>query len=149
LSDAERPVYIGADHAGVRLKERLKAELARLGYPTVDVGTGSDAAVDYPDFAHRVARAVATGTAARGVLICGTGAGMAMTANRHPGVRAAVAWTPEMAEIVRRHNDANVLALGGRTLDDESAVRILERWLKTPFEGGRHGRRVDKIEERE
>lgn len=149
MSDAEHPVYIGADHAGVRLKERLKAELARLGYPTVDVGTGSDAAVDYPDFAHQVARAVETGSAVRGVLVCGTGAGMAMAANRHPGVRAAVAWTPEMAEIVRRHNDANVLALGGRTTDEETAVRILERWLETPFEGGRHGRRVDKIEEHE
>jgi len=149
LSDAEHLVYLGADHAGVQLKARLKAELERLGYATVDVGTESETAVDYPDFAHQVAHAVETGAAARGVLICGTGAGMAMAANRHPGVRAAVAWNPEMAEIVRRHNDANVLALGGRTLDEESAVRILRRWLETPFDGGRHRRRVDKIEERE
>lgn len=147
MSETNGAVYVGADHAGVNLKARLLAELERLGYQGVDVGTSSDEATDYPDYAHRVARAIETGEAERGVLVCGTGVGMCMAANRHPGVRAAVAWTPEVAELVRRHNDANVLTLGARVLDEEEAVRILKRWLKTPFDGGRHARRVQKIEE--
>ncbi len=140
-------MYVGADHAGVALKARLLAELERLGYRGVDVGATTAESTDYPDFAHRVARAVETGEAKRGVLVCGTGVGMAMAANRHPGVRAAVAWNPDVAELVRRHNDANVLTLGARVLDEEEAVRILERWLDAPFDGGRHVRRVHKIEE--
>jgi ribose 5-phosphate isomerase B len=131
----------------VALKARLLAELERLGYRGVDVGATTAESTDYPDFAHRVARAVETGEAKRGVLVCGTGVGMAMAANRHPGVRAAVAWNPDVAELVRRHNDANVLTLGARVLDEEEAVRILERWLDAPFDGGRHVRRVHKIEE--
>ena len=140
-------IPIGADHAGFQLKERLVKELASLGYRPIDVGTHSDESVDYPDFAHRVAERVETGENTRGVLLCGTGLGMSYAANRHPGVRAAVAWTPEIAHLAREHNDANVLVLPARFLDEEQGVTILREWLSTPFAGGRHARRVAKIEE--
>ena len=139
-------VPIGADHAGFDLKERLKAELIALGYEPVDVGTHSTDSVDYPDYAKQVAEQVANGTAARGVLMCGTGLGMSYAANRFPGVRAALAWTPEIAEMSRRHNDANVLVLPARFIEDETGIEILRRWLAVPFDGGRHERRVAKIE---
>lgn len=137
---------IGADHAGFDLKERLKAELVELGFDPVDVGTDSKDSVDYPDYAKQVAGQVSNGTAARGVLMCGTGLGMSYTANRFPGVRAAVAWTPEIAELSRRHNDSNVLVLPARFIEEEAGIEILRRWLTTPFDGGRHGRRIAKIE---
>jgi len=139
-------IPIGADHAGYHLKERLKAELRTLGYDALDVGTSSEESVDYPDFAHRVASQVEDGEARRGVLLCGTGLGMSYAANRHHGVRAAVAWTPEIARLAREHNDANVLVLPARYLSDEQGLEILRTWLTTPFQGGRHSRRVAKIE---
>jgi ribose 5-phosphate isomerase B len=139
-------IILGSDHAGLDLKEEVKKVLERLGVPCEDVGTGSAESVDYPDYAHRVAEAVATGRFARGILVCGTGLGVSMAANRHPGVRAAVAYDEETARLSREHNDANVLALGSRTLDHALAERILEVWLQTPFAGGRHARRVQKIE---
>lgn len=139
-------IPIGADHAGFELKERLKAELERLGYGVEDVGTRSAASVDYPDFAHQVADRVEHGQARRGVLMCGTGLGMSYAANRHHGVRAAVAWTPEIARLAREHNDANVLVLPARFLSEEQGLEILRTWLATPFEGGRHQGRIDKIE---
>jgi ribose 5-phosphate isomerase B len=141
-----RAIPIGSDHAGFALKEQLKKDLVRLGYRPRDMGTHSADSVDYPDFAHKVAGAVSAGKAQCGVLVCGTGIGMSMAANRHPGVRAAVVWSPEIAEATRRHNDANVLALPARHLTDGQASAILERFLATPFEGGRHQRRIDKIE---
>ena len=147
MADSNTTIPIGADHAGYALKERLKGELERLGLEPLDVGTFNDDSTDYPDYAHEVAGYVAEGRAERGVLVCGTGVGMAMAANRHTGVRAAVAWTPEIAELTRRHNNANVLTLPARHLDEEEAVTILRRWLDTPFEGGRHEHRVAKIEE--
>jgi ribose 5-phosphate isomerase B len=140
------PVILGSDHAGFDLKEKVKKALERLGVPYEDVGTHGPESVDYPDFAHRVAEAVGEGRYARGIVVCGTGLGVSMAANRHPGVRAAVAFDEETARLSREHNDANVLALGGRTLDPGLAARILEVWLKTPFAGGRHARRVAKIE---
>jgi ribose 5-phosphate isomerase B len=140
-------IPIGADHAGFQLKERLVKELAALGFDPVDVGTHSGDSVDYPDFAHRVAERVQSGENARGVLLCGTGLGMSYAANRHQGVRAAVAWTPEIAHLSREHNDANVLVLPARFLDEEQGVTILREWLSTPFAGGRHALRVAKIEE--
>jgi ribose 5-phosphate isomerase B len=140
------PVILGSDHAGFDLKERVKKALERLGVPYEDVGTHGLASVDYPDFAHRVAEAVEKGSYTRGIVVCGTGLGVSMAANRHPGVRAAVAYDEETARLSREHNDANVLALGGRSLDHGLAERILEVWLKTPFAGGRHARRVAKIE---
>lgn len=140
-------IPIGADHAGFQLKERLVRELTALGYSPDDVGTHSADSVDYPDFAHTVAEKVARGESARGVLLCGTGLGMSYTANRYHGVRAAVAWTPEIAHLAREHGDANVLVLPARFLGEEEGVKILKEWLDTPFAGGRHARRVAKIEE--
>jgi len=142
-------IPIASDHAGVELKARLKRELAALGYTPLDLGTDSAASVDYPDFAHPLAAKVEHGEVARGVLLCGTGLGMSYAANRHHGVRAAVAWTPEVAALSREHNDANVLVLPARFVSEEDGVAILRKWLETPFAGGRHGRRVAKIEEGE
>jgi ribose 5-phosphate isomerase B len=139
-------IILGSDHAGFDLKEKVKKALDRLGVPHEDVGSQSTESVDYPDYAHRVAEAVGTGRHTRGIVVCGTGIGVSMAANRHAGVRAAVAYDLETARLSREHNDANVLALGGRSLDHALAERILEVWLKTPFAGGRHARRVEKIE---
>ncbi len=142
-------IPIASDHAGVELKERLKRELVALGYQPLDLGTDSTASVDYPDFAHPLAAKVEHGEARRGVLLCGTGLGMSYAANRHHGVRAAVAWSPEIAELSREHNDANVLVLPARYVSEEQGVAILRKWLDTPFAGGRHSRRVEKIEDGE
>jgi ribose 5-phosphate isomerase B len=139
-------IPIGADHAGFALKERLKQELQRLGYEPLDLGTHSADSTDYPDYAHPVARQVETGAVKRGVLLCGTGLGMAYAANRHKGVRAAVVWNPEVAKLARAHNDANVLVLPARFVTEAEGLEILRNWLNTPFEGGRHERRVTKIE---
>lgn len=139
-------IPIGADHAGYEMKQALIADLTSLGYEVEDVGTHSTESTDYPDFAHPVAREVSEGIAQRGILLCGTGLGMSYAANRHPGVRAAVVWSPEVAELSREHNDANVLVLPSRCIDLETARTILHTWLETPFAGGRHRRRVDKIE---
>lgn len=139
-------IPIGADHAGFALKERLKQELLKLGYEPLDLGTHSADSTDYPDYAHPVATQVERGTVGRGVLLCGTGLGMAYAANRHHGVRAAVAWTPEVARLARAHNDANILVLPARFVTEEDGLEILRAWLSTPFEGGRHERRVQKIE---
>ncbi|HJR40657.1 MAG TPA: ribose 5-phosphate isomerase B [Gemmatimonadaceae bacterium] len=139
-------IPIASDHAGFELKEKLEAELRRMGYDVEDLGTDSEASTDYPDYAHPLAREISEGEAERGVLLCGTGLGMSYVANRYPNVRAAVAWTPEIAELARRHNDANVLVLPARFVTEEQGVAILKRWLETPFEGGRHERRVEKIE---
>ena len=139
-------IPIGADHAGFAMKERLVAELKKLGYDPIDLGTNSPDSTDYPDYAHPVAHQVESGEAKRGILLCGTGLGMSYAANRHHGVRASVVWTPEIAKLAREHNDSNVLVLPSRFVSDEESVAILKTWLDTPFEGGRHQRRVDKIE---
>ena len=140
-------IYVGADHAGFQLKQRLVDELKRLGYEPVDAGPKAmDPADDYPDYGRPVAEAVSKGTVKRGVLTCGTGLGMAYVANRFPRVRAAVAWSPEIAELARKHNDANVLVLPSRFVSEEEGVDILHKWLDTAFEGGRHERRVAKID---
>ena len=149
MVDVARPgerIPIASDHAGYELKERLRAALAAMGYDVQDIGTHGPASTDYPDYAHPLAQQVAEGAAARGVLLCGTGLGMSYVANRYPGVRAAVAWSPEVAALARQHNDANVLVLPARFVSDEDALAILRAWLETPFEGGRHERRVHKIE---
>jgi len=139
-------IPIGADHAGFELKEHLKAELEKLGFEPVDVGTHSTESTDYPDYAKPVAEQVSSGKARRGILTCGTGLGMSYTANRFEGVRAAVAWKPEVAELARHHNDANVLVLPARFVSTEEGLEILRRWLDTPFDGGRHEKRIAKIE---
>ncbi|MGQ0702771.1 MAG: ribose 5-phosphate isomerase B [Gemmatimonadales bacterium] len=140
-------IPVGADHAGFELKERLVQELAAQGFEPLDVGTDSPESTDYPIYAHRVAERVARGENARGVLLCGTGLGMSYTANRYHGVRAAVAWSPEIAHLARSHGNANILVLPARFLDENTAVAILQEWLRTPFEGGRHERRIARIEE--
>jgi ribose 5-phosphate isomerase B len=139
-------IPVGADHAGFELKQRLVGELERMGYQPLDLGTDSDASTDYPDYAHQVADRVESGDAARGVLLCGSGLGMSYAANRHPGVRAALAWTPEVARLAREHNDANILVLPARFVTEQQGLEILKTWLTTPFEGGRHERRVKKID---
>jgi ribose 5-phosphate isomerase B len=139
-------IPIASDHAGFEMKERLESHLRALGYDVKDLGADSPASSDYPDFAHSVARMVSSGEVKRGVLLCGTGIGMAMAANRHPHVRAAVVWSPEVAALTRKHNDANVLVLPARCLSNEDGERILDIFLETHFEGGRHERRVEKIE---
>ena len=140
-------IPIGSDHAGVELKARLVEELRILGYAPLDLGTTGTEAVDYPDFAHEVAGRVERHDARRGVLLCGTGLGMAYAANRHSGVRAAVAWSPEIARLARAHNDANVLVLPARFVSEDEGVEILKTWLTTEFAGGRHSRRVAKIDQ--
>jgi ribose 5-phosphate isomerase B len=138
-------IALGADHAGFELKEALKAWLIDQGYHVLDLGTHSGESVDYPDYAVQVAMAVADQKVERGLLVCGTGIGMAITANKIPGVRAALCSDLYTARMSREHNDANVLALGGRLMGAEMAVDILRLWLETGFAGGRHARRVDKI----
>ena len=139
-------IIVGSDHAGFDLKERVKEWLEERGFEVEDVGSKSPEQVDYPDFAHKVAEAVGSGRRARGVVVCGTGIGVSIAANRHKGVRAAVVWSEETARLSREHNDSNVLALGGRTTDPRIAELMLDVWLNTKFAGGRHARRVAKIE---
>ena len=138
-------IAIGSDHAGYSLKERLKTWLAADGHRVVDHGTHSTESVDYPDYAAVVAEAVRAGDAERGVLVCGSGIGMAMAANKVAGVRAVVAADRTVARLSRQHNDANVLALGARLTAAGQALDVVQAWLATPFEGGRHARRVDKL----
>lgn len=139
-------IHLGADHAGYQLKEHVKSALEAMGHDVVDVGTHAEESVDYPDFAQAVGRAVASGEADAGVLVCGTGLGMAIAANKVPGVRAIQASDPEMARMARLHNDANVLTLPGRYIGPEQAAAVIDAFLTTAFEGGRHQRRIDKID---
>ncbi|HEX6313619.1 MAG TPA: ribose 5-phosphate isomerase B [Gemmatimonadaceae bacterium] len=139
-------IPIAADHAGFEMKEQLEGWLKEHGYEVQDLGTDSPASSDYADYAHPLADMVSRGDAKRGVLLCGSGLGMSYVANRYPHVRAAVVWSPEIAELSRKHNDANVLVLPARFLSPEDAGRILDVFLSTDFEGGRHVRRVEKIE---
>jgi ribose 5-phosphate isomerase B len=138
-------IALGADHAGCGLKEAIMRRLDARGIPYENVGTDTTESVDYPDYARQVAQAVASGRAARGILICGTGIGMAIVANKILGIRAALVGDLESARLCREHNDANVLALGARVTAPDSALAIVELFLDTPFAGGRHQRRVDKI----
>lgn len=138
-------IALASDHAGYEEKERLKSLLSDLGLEFDDLGTGSEASVDYPDYARKVAEQVAAGHADQGVLVCGSGTGMAISANKVNGVRAAVAWSEETARLARQHNDANVLAIGARTTPPEQIPGIVRAWFSTAFEGGRHAARVKKI----
>ena len=137
-------IAIGSDHAGYEEKEKLKPLLDQLGIQYEDLGTVSIASVDYPDYARKVAEEVAAGKVDQGVLVCGSGTGMAIAANKVPGVRAAVAWSEEIARLAREHNDANVLALAARFTPSEELAKIVRAWFATKFDGGRHGRRVEK-----
>lgn len=137
-------IAIGSDHAGVKLKEIIKNNFRDVDF--VDVGTHSEESCDYPDYIGFVAREVISGAAERGIAICGTGIGASITANKYPGIRAALCTNCFMAEMSRRHNDANVLVLGARVLGEDLALRIVQTWLSSPYEGGRHQRRLDKIQ---
>lgn len=139
-------IIVGADHAGYELKQHLAEALERRGWEVEDVGTDSAASVDYPDFAHRVAKTVSAGEVPLGLLICGSGVGMSITANKHDGVRAVVCSEPYSAAMARCHNDANVLCLGARVVGRGLAESILDVFVHSEFEGGRHARRVSKIE---
>jgi len=139
-------VGIGSDHAGFRLKESVRRWLVEHAYPVLDLGTDSEEACDYPDFAIALAEAMAAGAIDRGVLICGTGVGMSIVANKFPHLRAAVCHDPTTARFSRAHNDANVLTLGSRITGEMVALDIVNAWLHTPFEGGRHSRRLEKID---
>ncbi|MGO9137749.1 MAG: ribose 5-phosphate isomerase B [Syntrophales bacterium] len=138
-------IIIGSDHAGFPLKEVVKQYLAHIGYAVTDVGTDSPANVDYPDFAAIVAQRVSAREFDRGILVCGSGVGMSIVANKFPGVRAALCLDEETARMSRLHNDANILVLAGRRTKEETAKSIARLWLNTEFEGGRHQRRLDKI----
>ena len=139
------PIVLGADHAGLGLKNVIKQTLQTQGYAVIDVGTETADSCDYPDFAHRACAAVGDGVARFGILVCGTGIGMSMAANRHPAIRCALLHDATGARLTRAHNDANMLALGARTTGEEVALDIVKIFLNTPFEGGRHARRLDKI----
>lgn len=138
-------IAVGSDHAGFELKEKLEDHLRELGYEVVDLGAHNDDPVDYPDLAAAVGTAVARGEAERGVLVCGSGIGVAIAANKIDGIRAANVYDAEMAKMSRLHNDANVVTMGGRYLPEETAREIVDTFMDTAFEGGRHQRRVDKI----
>jgi len=140
-------IALASDHAGYAEKERLKGLLTELGVEFQDLGAVSEESVDYPDYARKVAEQVADGRVEQGVLVCGSGTGMAITANKVPGVRAAVAWSEETARLARQHNDANVLAIGARTTPAGDIPKIVRAWFATDFEGGRHAARVEKISE--
>ena len=142
-------IAIGADHAGFEEKERLKPLLKELGVEFEDFGAVSTDSVDYPDFAAKVARKVADGEFDQGLLVCGSGTGMAIAANKVHGVRAAVAWNEETARLAREHNDANILALGARTTPEQEIPKIVRAWIEAKFAGGRHEKRVEKIGELE
>jgi ribose 5-phosphate isomerase B len=146
MTENKTPIILGCDHAAFAMKEKVKALLVERGIEVNDVGTFDEQSVDYTDFAIRVAGAVSGGLFERGILICGTGIGMSIVANKFPGVRAALCSDLFMASMSRRHNDANVLVLGGRVIGDVLALEIVKTWLETPFEGGRHLRRIEKMD---
>lgn len=143
MTDPSTAIVIGCDHAAFEMKEKLKAYLLQRGESVEDVGPHSADSVDYPDYGKKVAQMVSNGRFARGILLCGTGLGMSMVANRFPGVRAALCHDLFGAAMSRRHNDANILVLGGRVTGETLAEEIVKVWLETPFEGGRHQKRLD------
>lgn len=140
-------IALAADHAGYEEKEKIKSKLDELGVDYTDMGTDSCESVDYPDYAQKVGEAVAHGDFDQGLLVCGSGTGMAIAANKVPGVRAAVAWNGDIARLARQHNDANVLSIAARFTPDDEIMNILKAWFGADFEGGRHERRVEKIEQ--
>ncbi|OIP01665.1 MAG: ribose 5-phosphate isomerase B [Bacteroidetes bacterium CG2_30_33_31] len=145
MFDKKNTIVIGCDHAAYELKEFIKSELIKLGYQIKDFGTHSKDSVDYPDFIHPLAQAIQNKEFEIGIIACGSGNGVAITANKHSKVRAAMAWNTELAKLARQHNDANVIALSARYIAKEYALEIVLAFLNAEFEGGRHQKRVDKI----
>ena len=145
MFDKQQKIPISCDHGGFDMKEFLRVKLEKLGYIINDMGTYSGDSVDYPDFIHPLAKAVNDGEFNTGIIICGSGNGAQMTANKYSGVRAALCWTPEQAELARKHNNANIISLPGRFVSNDMAIEMALKFLNTEFEGGRHQRRVEKI----
>jgi ribose 5-phosphate isomerase B len=138
-------IVIAADHAGYHLKEKIKEHLLKLGLEVKDLGTGSDKSVDYPDFGHALANEIESGNFTYGISICGSGNGINMTANKHQFIRSAICWSEEIARLARYHNDANICALPARFIDEDLAIKMVDIYLNTGFEGGRHINRIKKI----
>ena len=141
-----KTVGLACDHAGYPLKKFVIEYLEKKGYEYKDYGTWSDQSVDYPDFAHELANGIEAGDVYPGIAICGSGEGMTITLNKHQGIRAGLCWNKDVAELIRQHNDANVIVLPGRFVDNKQAAAMLDVFFATPFEGGRHQRRVEKID---
>lgn len=139
-------IIIGADHAGFEMKEKVKTGLTVKGFSVMDKGTYSADSVDYPDFAHAVARELENDKTKTGILLCGSANGVAITANKHAHIRAAICWTEEIAKLARLHNDANIICIPARFVEDATAEKMVDTFLSTRFEGGRHAKRVEKIE---
>lgn len=140
-----KTIGLASDHAGYPLKETIKQWLTEWGYSYKDFGTNSTASCNYPDYGHALANAIENGEFESGIAICGTGNGINMSVNHHKGIRGALCWQPEIAELARQHNDANILVMPGRFIDEETAKQCVEKFLNTPFEGGRHQARIDAI----
>ena len=140
-----KTVGLACDHAGYPLKKFVIEYLEKKGYEYKDYGTWSDQSVDYPDFAHELANGIEAGDVYPGIAICGSGEGMAICLNKHKGIRAGLAWCTEIAHMIRQHNDANVMVMPGRFIDNKMAEAIMDEYFKTTFEGGRHQRRIEKI----
>ena len=140
-------IVVGSDHAAYELKEAIKAKLISEGHDVIDVGCDSTESVDYPKYGHAVGRAVASGEAERGVAVCGSGIGISIACNKVPGIRAALCTSVEMAEMCRRHNNANVVCMGARMISRELAFDIIDTWMSTDFEAGKHLRRINEIED--
>ena len=138
-------IPMACDHAGYELKEKVKQHLEEKGFEVKDFGTNSTESVDYPDFAHQVGHVINEGLFRRGIVICGSGNGVQMTVNKYPNVRCALCWNVEIAHLGRQHNDCNIISLPARFISQETALQIVDEFLNTPFEGGRHQRRVEKI----
>ncbi len=147
MFDKQRIIPMACDHGGLSMKDFLKIKLEKLGYLIKDMGTYSSESVDYPDFIHPLAKTVNDGEFDMGIIFCGSGNGAQMTANKYPGVRAALCWTLEQAQLAREHNNANIMSLPGRFIDNDLAMEMVLKFLNTEFEGGRHQRRVKKISE--
>lgn len=145
MEGSRRRIAIACDHAGYELKEKVKEYLTENQYDVKDFGTNGPDSVDYPDMVHPLGKAIDEGEFERGIVICGTGNGVQMTVNKYKNVRCALCWIPEIAELARQHNNANILAMPARFISQELALRIVEKYLNTAFEGGRHLRRVEKI----
>ena len=139
-------IAIGNDHAGVEVKRNIEKHLSKKGYTVINKGYDGEESVDYPDFIHPVSQEVKEKKAQIGIIICGSGNGAAMTANKHKGVRAAICWNEEIAELARQHNNANIISIPSRFLSEEKIIKIIDIFIKTGFEGGRHKRRIEKID---
>ena len=140
-------IVVGSDHAACELKEAIKEKLINEGHEVIDVGCDSPESVDYPKYGHAVGRTVASGEAERGIAVCGSGIGISIACNKVPGIRAALCTSVEMAEMCRRHNNANVVCMGARMISQELAFDIIDKWMTTEFEGGKHLRRINEIED--